>query len=71
MAIHIEVATGYGGTIRIIGYVNEREIITISNQLFGKWSTGSSSCLPSKFEDAQQYVECMRLVFEEAKVHGA
>lgn len=72
MAIRIDVEKNFDETVlRIVGYVNDREIITLSNQIFGKWHTGSSTCLPSDIAKAAQYVECMTQVFEMAKNHGA
>ena len=72
MAIKIEVVKNYDGSVtRIVGYFNNREIVTLSNQIFGKWHTGSSTCLPSDIAAAEEYVECMRQAFETAKHHGA
>jgi len=72
MAIKIEVTKSCNEAVtRITGYVNDREIITLSNQIFGKWHTGSSTCLPSDISEAAEYVECMKQAFEMAKNHGA
>ena len=72
MTIKIDVKENYDGSVtRIFGYVNNREIITLSNQIFGKWHTGSSTCLPSDISEAAEYVECMKQAFEIAKNHGA
>ena len=62
MSIRVELIHGYQST-RIVGYVDDREIITLSNQIFGKWSTGSSTCLPSDIIMAAEYLECMRQAF--------
>lgn len=49
----------------ISGYVDGREVITLSNHILGKWHVGSSTCLPSNLEEAKKILECYVQVFEE------
>lgn len=49
----------------ISGFVNGREVITLSNHIMGKWHVGSSICLPSDLEQAKEILECFVKVFEE------
>lgn len=34
------------------------------NKIYGKWSTGTSRCLPSDLESAKIILECMNKTFE-------
>lgn len=72
MDIKIVVEKNHDGTrTRIVGFVNGRDIVSMSNHIFGKWNVGSSTCLPSDMEEAQAIVECMVQTFAMAKTHGA
>ena len=68
--IKIDVKT-YGTTTRIVGFVNDDEVIGLSNQILGKWHTSASTCLPSDIKKAKQYVMCMNEAFEVAEKYGA
>ena len=50
----------------VTGFVNQREVIKINNKIYGiKPTIACSSCLPSDFEEAKLYVECMHQVLQE------
>jgi len=63
--IRVEVEVSHSGTVRIVGYVGGRDVMSISNYIFGKWHVGSSSCLPSDPIVAEAYVKCCVEVFAE------
>lgn len=50
---------------RISGFVDGREVITLSNTIMGQWHVASSTCFPSNLEQAKQMLECFVKVFEE------
>lgn len=50
---------------RISGFVNGREVISLSNYIMGQWHIGSSTCLPSNLAEAKEILECFVRVFEE------
>lgn len=37
------------------------------NKMFGKWSVGTSRCLPSDLESAKIILECFNKAFEKVK----
>lgn len=68
----IEVRTEpIGIATRVIGSVNGREVIYISNSAGGQWMVGGSSCLPTDLYEAAASVECMRRAMLRAREHGA
>lgn len=50
-------------TIRICGEVDGREIYGI-NSLSGKWSFGSSTCMPSDIKLAAVYTRCLNELWD-------
>lgn len=54
----------YIGNLSFTGYVDNHEVIHISDHIQRIWTVGSSCCLPSNIEMAQLYVECMAAVME-------
>lgn len=56
----------------IQGFVNGKEVISLSNNIHGQWHTSMSSCLPSNIELAKVYVDVYHQIFEHLermKVH--
>ena len=50
---------------RVDGYVGSCNVVSVSI-LMGSWHTATSCCLPSDFELAKEYVECMNQVYTKA-----
>jgi hypothetical protein len=66
MTIEITVDKRFNCT-RVTGYVNGREIIAVSDNVSKEFTIGTSSCLPTKFDDAQEYLDCMQQTLDKAK----
>ncbi len=54
------------GALKLPGASWEQDYISIS-KLAGKWSVGTSTCLPSTIESAKEVMECYQAVFEKLK----
>lgn len=60
---------------QIIGKVDGQRIISVYSIQYPdkqerEWKVGRSSCLPIDMKKAQEYMDCMNLVFKEAEKHG-
>lgn len=68
--IQIKTEKGTRST-HIIGYVDDREVITISNAINGQWCFTSSSTIPQNIERGSAYVECYQMALNAAVENGA
>lgn len=48
----------------IEGFVDNQQIVKVSDVISGKWHTATSTCLPSNINAAREYIDCMVQVFE-------
>lgn len=64
MSVKVETTVSVFGTTRVTGYVNNKEVISVSDNIQQTFHVGSSTCLPSNFELALLYVDCMKQVMQ-------
>jgi hypothetical protein len=63
MTIYIEVTDN-----EIVGSVGNNIIVKLfRDNKESDWNVGMSSCLPSNITKAEEYVECLRIVFDSLK----
>lgn len=51
----------------VVGVVNGKEVIVVSNNIQGVWGVGSSQCLPYDLEHASVIAECVSAVFKKVE----
>lgn len=51
----------------VVGVVNGKEVIVVSNHIQGVWGVGSSQCLPYNLEHASVIAECVSAVFKKVE----
>ncbi|AYN83412.1 hypothetical protein ACV33P_15540 [Pseudomonas aeruginosa] len=49
---------------QIDALVDGRSVMSISNHIYGTWTVGSSSCLPSDINKGRAYVKAMSMAFD-------
>lgn len=54
----------YGNYQEVRGSVNHREVISMADNIQGKWGVSSSAILPWEASKAEEILECYNQVFE-------
>lgn len=64
-------STPIGASTKVTGFVDNNEVVSLSNGVSDTWRVSGSSCLPSNLVEAAAYLECMQRAFARAKEYGA